>query len=107
MVNSHRGLQAARALGALRNAGIVTPQPAEKKSPVLRKNPTVPEGPAPSKPSRTTAEPTSTFSWPSTDAEETRGAGDSDLELKPESRLRQLGYDTSPSRSARWRVLPQ
>ena len=45
------------------------------------------------------------FTWPSTDAEETRGTSDSELELKPESRLRQLGYDTNQSRSARWRIL--
>ena len=39
MANGHRGLQAAKSIGALRPAGIGTPQPAEK-SPALRRQPT-------------------------------------------------------------------
>ena len=107
MVNSHRGLQAARSTGALRKAGVVTPQPAEKKPPVLRRSPTAPVRSVPKSPPLGTPAPTSKFTWPSTDAEETKGAGDSELELKPESRLRQLGYDTNQSRSARWRILTE
>ncbi len=104
MVNSHRGLQAARSIGALRPAGIGTAQPAEK-SPVLRRQSTPPERSGASDLPSGTARPASAFTWPSTDAEETTGTSNSELELKPESRLRQLGYDTNQSRSAHWRIL--
>lgn len=105
MVNSHRGLQAARSLGALRSAGIASPQPAEKKSPVAPRQTSPPEQAGASRLPAGDAKPASTFAWPSTDAEESKGAGDSDLDLQPESRLRQLGYHTNQSRSTRWRIL--
>jgi len=66
MVNSHRGLQAARSIGALRKAGIVTPQPAEKKSPVLRRSSTLPVRSVSNNPPGRIAGPGSTFTWPST-----------------------------------------
>ncbi len=105
MVNTHRGLQAARSLGALRSVGIGTPQPTEKKRTITRPQPAASRQAGASTLSTGAAKPASTFSWPSTDAEESKGTSDSDLDLRPESRLRQLGYDTNQSRSARWRIL--
>lgn len=46
-----------------------------------------------------------TFSWPSTEAAEAEGRSEGELELREQSRLKELGYDTTKSRSVRWRVL--
>ncbi len=46
-----------------------------------------------------------TFPWPGTEAEESEGRGDGELELREQSRLKELGYDTKKSRPVRWRVL--
>ena len=104
MVNSHRGLQAARSLGALRPLGIGTPQPVEKRV-VARPQPSSTKKAGASSSPAGVVKPASTFNWPSTNAEESKGASNSDLDLRPESRLRQLGYDTNQSPSARWRIL--
>lgn len=42
-----------------------------------------------------------TFPWPGTEAEESDGGGDGELELRERSRLKELGYDTQKSRSIR------
>lgn len=100
LVDYHRGLQSARSLGALAVVGIEPPQ-SKKKPPVKKDIPKV---------KLRTVSPTSPFSkflWPSTEAKEARTAGSSelDLDLQPQSKLKQLGYDTTRSRSERWRIL--
>ena len=46
-----------------------------------------------------------TFTWPGTEAAESEGRSEGDLELREQSRLKELGYDTTKPRSVRWRVL--
>jgi hypothetical protein len=105
MTNGHPGLQSAKAVGALHPVGIGVPEPVRKKSPVVRDRLAPVKRPKVSDPPIGAAKPAATFTWPSTEAEETKGAGDSELDLLPESRLRQLGYTTNEPRSVRWRIL--
>lgn len=103
MAHPHKGLQAAQSVGALRPVGMEPPQAAQKTTPArVPPKPTkakVRTPPAPTKPAATS------FSWPSTEAKETRGAGDGELDLKARSRLNELGYTTGEPRSVRWRIL--
>ena len=46
-----------------------------------------------------------TFPWPGTEAAESEGSSEGELELREQSRLKELGYDTTKSRSVRWSVL--
>lgn len=104
MADYHRGLQSARSLGALALVGIEQPQP--KKKPAVEQNITKVRQNAVQGSQKIDAAPRSeTFSWPSTEAEESTRVGDSELDLQPQSRLKQLGYDTTKSRSERWRIL--
>jgi len=45
------------------------------------------------------------FPWPGTEAAESEGGGEGELELRERSRLKELGYDTTKPRPVRWRVL--
>lgn len=105
MVKGHPGLQAAKSAGGLHPVGIGVPQPDSTTRRAVRHRPAPSPGPQAKDPPAGPAKPASTFTWPSTEAAETRGSGDSDLDLMPESRLRQLGYTTNEPRSVRWRIL--
>ena len=101
LAEQHRGLQIARSAGMLAPVGIKAPVPVAKAAtPKPVPAPRPPEGRA----TRQTAVPPASFSWPSTDAQETKGAGD-ELDLRARSRLNELGYNTNQARSVRWRVL--
>lgn len=105
MAKHHRGLQSAKAIGALAPAGITQPEPKKKavitKPTIGANRPPVRDG------SRSVSPPpSSAFAWPSTEAEETRKPGSNDLDYQQETRLYQLGYRiTGRTRSQRWRVL--
>ncbi|MBA2781640.1 MAG: hypothetical protein H0T74_01765 [Rubrobacteraceae bacterium] len=104
MVNHHRGLQSARSLGALALVGIEQPQ--QKKKPAIEEGVLRTQQTTVKSPQRTGATPMpSKFSWPSTEANESTKIGATELDLQPQSRLKQLGYDTTKSRSERWRIL--
>lgn len=102
----HRGLQSARSIGALAPAGITQPQPKAKQE-IVDSHASRIQPPKRQEAQREAlTSPSTDFSWPSTEAEETRKAGSSDLDLQAETRLHQLGYRiTGRSRSQRWRVL--
>jgi len=123
LLNNHCGLQSARSLGALVPAGVEKPQPkkgaaktakASKVTQGPEKGSAIPRfgthlyspfGTLPEKtPEKKQASPTR-FSWPSTEAEETRGGGESEYDLQDRSRLKELGYDTNQSPSVRWSIL--
>lgn len=105
MVDQHRGLQGARSAGLLAPVGVELPRPVAK--PGSASTPTVaPVTPPANKPHPVEATPKSGFSWPSTEAEESKNHEDADLlELRERSRLNELGYNTNLSRSARWDIL--
>lgn len=122
MVNTHRGLQAARSLGALGPTGVEKPQPkkstekakvgrttqvSKKRSAILSSNREVfsPFGTLPKRTRENKQESPTRFSWPSTEAEETRGGSDSEYDLRDRSKLKELGYDTTKPPSVRWRIL--
>ncbi len=118
MVDQHWGLQIAKSVGGLLPLGIGPPQPATKQAEAT-------PSPAPAKPDQKDssigsssapvagkvtpqslpAVPDAGFAWPSTDAEETRGASDAELDLRTRSRLNELGYNTNVRPPVRWRVL--
>lgn len=103
-VPNHRGLQIARSVNALAAVGILAPQPANKEAGTVGTRD--PAAPAPAREaSLRSAVSDEEFSWPSIEAAETRGVGDSEFELRIRSRLKELGYDTNQPPSARWRVL--
>lgn len=104
MADYHRGLQSARSLGALALVGIEQPQ-SKKKSAIEQHTSRARQNTVQSS-QRIGATPSpDKFSWPSTEAEESTRVGSLELELQPQSRLKQLGYDTTKSRSQRWRIL--
>ncbi len=105
MVDMHQGLRSARSVGALNRAGIEGPHPVETA---------ISRAGSRSKPDEETEagrgpveidSPPSAFSWPSTEAKETRGGGEGEYDLRTRSRLKELGYDTIKSPSTRWRIL--
>ena len=123
LANSHRGLQSARSLGALGPAGLDKPQP-KKGTEKTAKTAKVERGPGkgsivprfaryiyspfgtvPEKTPEKKQEAPTHFSWPSTEAEETRGGNEGEYDLQDRSRLKELGYDTNQSPSVRWHIL--
>lgn len=104
MADYHRGLQSARSLGALALVGIEQPQP-NKKPDVDQSTIKVRQNAAQDSQKVDATPKSENFSWPSTEAEESTRVGDSELDLQPQSRLKQLGYDTTKSRSERWLIL--
>jgi hypothetical protein len=102
MADQHRGLQIARSTGMLTPVGVGVPKPITKAT--TPKPATAPRPPEKHVPGRTAMAPPTSFSWPSTETQETKGAGD-ELDLRARSRLNELGYNTNQPRSARWRVL--
>lgn len=46
-----------------------------------------------------------TFPWLGAVAAESEGGSEGELELREQSRLKKLGYDTTKLRSVRWHVL--
>lgn len=103
MVDQHRGLQIARSVGVLAPVGIGVPQPVAKAGPP---EPTLTPRPPINEVLRGAENaPAVSFSWPSTEAEETRGADEAELDLRARSRLNELGYNTNQPPSVRWRIL--
>ena len=117
MVNTHRGLQSARAQGALSPAGIEKPQP-KKAVPKLARNvgkkviaPRYdklvfsPYGSLPEKTKEEVQESSATFSWPNLEVQEKASTSEAELNLRARSRLNELGYTTREPASKRWRIL--
>ncbi len=105
MVASHRGLRAAGSVGALSPVGVEGPQPVEKSGSRVD-DPSTPDAATETvRAPGGISSPPSAFSWPSTEAKETRGGGEGDYDLRARSRLKELGYDTTKPPSARWRIL--
>jgi hypothetical protein len=106
LVKHHRGLQSARSLGALTPAGIPELQSGKKPAMTRPRPSPVPPSTRPEQPGEGDVLEETAFSWPSTDAEESKGRGQSEIDYQMETRLHQLGYRiTGRSRSQRWRVL--
>ncbi len=105
MVDSHRGLKAARSIGALNSVGIKALRPVEKIGPQVDDSSKSDRAMDATRTPVGIRNPTSAFSWPSTEAEETRGGGEGEYDLRARSRLKELGYDTTKSPSTRWRIL--
>jgi hypothetical protein len=107
MAGTHPGLQAAMSVGALSPVGTGAPAP----RPVEKRPPPALDPSAPDKWAEAGLTPvgtdnsTSVFSWPSTAAKETGGKSEGEYDLRDRSRLKELGYDTTKSPSARWRIL--
>lgn len=119
--NTHRGLQSARSQGFLRSVGLDKPQQQEnipavasgvgttknaRKKALRRNEPLIfsPYGTLPTE-AKENRRVTTTFSWPTTEASETRGERDSEHDLRDRSKLKELGYDTNQSPATRWHIL--
>lgn len=101
MTDQHRGLQIARSVGLLAPVGISVSQPPAKAAPQkLVSNPRQIE----TQETRQIRVSPKNFSWPDTEAQETKGGGD-ELDLRARSRLNELGHNTNKSRTVRWQVL--
>ena len=84
MTDQHRGLQIARSAGMLAPVGIGTPEPVTKATgpePVR-----APRPPEKQVPHQSAVPPPTSFSWPSTETQETTGTDD-ELDLRARSRL--------------------
>ncbi|MBA2712493.1 MAG: hypothetical protein H0U55_02935 [Rubrobacteraceae bacterium] len=103
MTDQHRGLQIARSVGLLAPVGIGSPV-APKPRVTPPQSSTTPQSEPREKPQPEAM--SKDFSWPTTEAQETKGAGD-ELDLRARSRLNELGYNTNKSRPVRWRVLTE
>lgn len=102
IAKNHRGLHAASSAGASLPAGVGKSHSAQKTSDTRQSN----------SPKTTEANSGSgkqiqdaVFNWPSTEAAETNGANEDEYELRAQSRLNELGYNTNKSPSKRWQIL--